>query len=75
MSAEVRGFADVAVVLDALPDLLAREREARGLSLREAAAQVGMGHVTLWQYELGKRDLTVKKAARLLRWLAAVPDA
>jgi transcriptional regulator with XRE-family HTH domain len=58
-------------VLNALPVLMAHERERRGLSLREAAQQIGVGHVTLWQYEQGKRDVTVRKAVRFLTWLVA----
>lgn len=56
-------------VLDQVPALLRTEREARGLSLRDAADQVGVPHTTLSRIEAGAGDHALSNVVAVLRWL------
>jgi len=61
-------YAELADVLGNLPLLLREARRARGLSLRAAAAQLGIGFTTVSRMESGE-DCALSSAMAVLRWL------
>jgi DNA-binding XRE family transcriptional regulator len=62
-----------AAVLDRLPELLAYTRNARGLTYRAAAAQIGCSRTTLHRAERGE-GIVLAVAIPILRWLAGQPQ-
>lgn len=72
MSALVRGYTDVAAALTDLPALVTRWRAARGLTLRETAAEMGVAPSTILRIESGK-NVSLSNAATMLRWLNTGP--
>jgi len=60
--------AEAAAMIEALPALLQATRQARGLSLREAAQRIGVGHITLLRTEQGELP-NARNAAKMLRWI------
>lgn len=62
-------YAAVAAVLEDLPRLVRQARERRGMSAREVACRIGVGHTTVPRVEAGNGCNTVTAIA-LLRWLA-----
>lgn len=45
------------------------ERLRRGLSLRDAADQIGYSFADLCRFEKGKKDVRVSTAIAMLRWM------
>lgn len=62
-------YAAVAAVLEDLPRLVRQARERRGMSAREVACRIGVGHTTVPRVEAGNGCNSVTAIA-LLRWLA-----
>jgi transcriptional regulator with XRE-family HTH domain len=61
--------ATTARILGDLPTLLAAERTRRGLTQRDAAAQIGCNQDMLWRVEAG-RPCSYPHARKILIWLA-----
>jgi len=61
---------DAADVLRSLPDLFRDERQRRGVSLREAADDIGCAHSNLWKLEHGG-DVRISTAIAVLAWLGS----
>jgi ribosome-binding protein aMBF1 (putative translation factor) len=61
-------YSELADVIAALPLLLREARRARGLSLRAAAAEIGIGFATVTRIEQGV-DCVLSNAVAVLRWL------
>ena len=53
--------------------MVREERLRRGLSLRDAAEQIGYSFADLHRFENGKKDVRVSTAMAMLRW-ADGPD-
>lgn len=62
---------DAARMVERLPLLIRDERRSRGLSLRDAADQIGIPHTTLHRLEAGDRDYGSSVAVACLTWLGA----
>lgn len=56
-------------VLLVLPDLMRVTRETRGLSYRDAEAQLGMGHADIWKIEHRETQPKVPTIVRILEWM------
>jgi transcriptional regulator with XRE-family HTH domain len=65
-------YSDLADVLERLPTLLRQERAARRLSMRAAAAQIGVSQPTISHVEAGD-GASLWTAVAVLRWLDARP--
>lgn len=63
-------YAIAARILDDLPTTVAAERARRGLSVKDAAAAIGVAATTLTGLEAGS-NCTRATAAAALRWLGA----
>lgn len=61
-------YTELADVLDGLPLLVREARRARGLSLRAAADQIGIGFATVSRIE-GGNDCALSNAVAVVRWL------
>lgn len=61
-------YTELADVIAALPLLVREARRARGLSLRSAAAEIGIGFATVTRIEQGE-DCVLSSAVAVLRWL------
>lgn len=61
-------YGEVVAVLAALPLISREARRARGLSLREAARQIGCSFSTLSRIESGE-NCTLDHACEVLDWL------
>lgn len=61
-------YSELADVIAALPLLVCEARRARGLSLRAAAAEIGIGFATVTRIEQGE-DCVLSNAVAVLRWL------
>ena len=59
--------------LEFLPAVVREERLRRGLSLRDAAEQIGYSFADLHRFENGQKDVRVSTAMAMLRW-ADGPD-
>ncbi len=55
--------------LEFLPAVMREERLRRGLSLRDAAKQIGYSFADLHRFENGKKDVRVSTAMAMLRWV------
>jgi transcriptional regulator with XRE-family HTH domain len=62
-------YTTTTVVLYDLPRLLRSERTRRGLSLRDAAAEAGVGWSTLWRIEQGS-EATTRHLLAAVQWLS-----
>jgi transcriptional regulator with XRE-family HTH domain len=67
MAAPAIYSAMVATLVD-LPDIVSARRERRQLSLREAAAEIGISHTTLARVEQGS-TCSIENLIRILEWL------
>ena len=63
-------YATAASVLSCLPDYVKNKRASDGLSLRDAADQIGISFNTLYRLEQGV-EVRVTAARKVLQWLAA----
>lgn len=72
MSAHERptSYGELVRVMECLPMLVRETRRRRGLSLRAAAKDAGVGFNTLTRFEQGD-DVVLSNAVALLRWVAA----
>lgn len=61
-------YAELAQIVDVLPLLTKEARRGRGLSLRDAAAEIGTGFNTLTRFEHGA-NVNLSNAVKILRWL------
>lgn len=61
-------YTEVAQVLDSLPIIAREARRARGLSLRQAAREIGCSFSTLHRIEEGE-NCHLSHAVELLSWL------
>lgn len=61
-------YAELVGVIESVPLLLREARRARGLSLRAAAAQIGIAPATVCRIEAGT-DCALSNAVAVLRWL------
>jgi ribosome-binding protein aMBF1 (putative translation factor) len=61
-------YTELADVIANLPLLLREARRARGLSMRAAAASIGLSHSTITRIEAGE-DCALSNAVAVLRWL------
>ncbi len=68
MTAAPTPYPEIADVLGRLPVLLREARRARRLSVRAAAAQLGMSFATVSRIEAGE-DCVLSNAVAVLRWL------
>lgn len=62
-------YAEMVDVLERLPQLLADTRRARQLSLREAAAEIGIGFTTVRRIESGEGEPSGHNLLQVIRWL------
>jgi hypothetical protein len=67
-------YAELADILDNLPLLVREGRRSRGLNLRDAGQQSGVGFNTLSRVERGMA-CTVPNAVAILRWLDTRPPS
>lgn len=65
-------YAELADVIGSLPLLLREARRARGISQRQAAAQLGMSFATISRMEAGA-DCVLSNAVAVLWWLDQTP--
>jgi len=63
---------DFAAMLGELPSRCGHRRIDRGLSLREAAAEIGVPVATLHRFEQRKGDARWSVACKVARWLTTV---
>ena len=63
-------YATAASVLACLPDFVKTKRSVEGLSLRDAADEIGISFNTLYRLEQGV-EVRVSAARKVLQWLAA----
>lgn len=68
MNDQPTSYRELAEVIGRLPLLLREARRARGLSLRAAAAQLGMSFSTVTRMEEGN-DCALSNAVAVMRWL------
>jgi hypothetical protein len=68
MADTLTSYAELADILDNLPFLVREGRRSRGLNLRDAGKQSGVGFNTLSRVERGM-DCMVPNAIAILRWL------
>lgn len=59
---------DAARALRHLPTMLRAYRRARGLTMAQAAAQVGVARMTIWRIENGK-DVRMHLLVAVLDWM------
>lgn len=57
-------------VLENIAELVRRARDARGLSLRVAAAEIGIGFNTLYRVERGG-EARLRQVTAIVRWLSS----
>jgi transcriptional regulator with XRE-family HTH domain len=55
--------------LERLPSLLKRRRTERGLSIRVAAKEIGIGHSTLHRVEGGRSETDIGILIKIFEWL------
>lgn len=67
-------YRELADIIGSLPLLLREARRARGISQRQAAAQLGMSFATISRMEAGN-DCALSNAVAVLWWLDQTPDA
>lgn len=60
---------DVIDLLETLPTTVKELRTVRGLSLRRAAEEIGIGHITLHYFETGERRSELLTAIIILEWI------
>jgi len=53
-----------------LPTRIRATRASRGLTLDQAAEQIGVGRMTLWRWEVGRCSPRGLQLASLVQWLA-----
>ena len=79
MSDDLTTYADMADVLERLPQIVRDARRARGVSLRAVGREAGISNPALSQFENGHHTLGGAHTVRILRWLdqskAVTPDA
>jgi ribosome-binding protein aMBF1 (putative translation factor) len=68
---DAASYSDAAVLLDELWLRVQNARRRRGLSLREAAGQIGIGHSTLARLEY-TGVCSLPNAVQVLRWLGSL---
>jgi len=63
-------YGELVEVLDLLPVLIREARRRRGLTMRDAAAEIGVSisGVSRWEARVGEPDLA--STIKVLRWLA-----
>lgn len=69
MSNKQATYSEIADVLDALPVIIREARRARGLSLRDAADQIGCSYASLHRFENNIRHVSRSAIPPILRWL------
>ena len=62
-------YAELADVLERLPDTITDARRARGMSTRDIAAHTGVSASCITRIETGHGTISVPNAIALLRWL------
>ena len=63
---------DVVALLEGLPTELRQVRQARGISLRQAAQEMDYPYADLCRFERrkqGKQGMTLKSTLKVLRWI------
>jgi transcriptional regulator with XRE-family HTH domain len=66
---KLTSYPELIQVLEALPILAREKRRAEGLSLRQAATQVGVSFSSMHRLENSKGDIRFDTILRVLRWL------
>jgi len=61
-------YAELAAVLESLPDALRMTRRARGVSLRGCAREIGISFSTVTRFEDGE-DVVLSHAIAIMRWI------
>jgi transcriptional regulator with XRE-family HTH domain len=61
-------YAELATVLESLPDALRMTRRARGISLRGCAREIGVSFSTVTRFE-GGEDVVLTHAIAIMRWI------
>jgi len=69
------GSIHAAGMLDVLPDVVRGLRVSRGLSIRQAATQIGINFSTLDRLERRATDTRISVARACLLWMAAGDEA
>ena len=64
-------YAELAEIVDNLPMLIREKRRRCGLSLRQAAAEIGCSFTTVTRFEQADAGWNGRLLADLLRWLDA----
>lgn len=62
-------YGELATIVESLPMLVREHRRRKGLSLREAAKEIGCSFSTLTRFEHGETGWNARLLADLLRWL------
>lgn len=73
MSRQPTPYRELADVIGSLPLLLREARRARGISQRQAAAQLSMSFATISRMEAG-HDCALSNAVAVLWWLDQTPE-
>lgn len=68
MAERLTSYSELADVLAALPLICREMRRARGLSMREAAKQVGVSFSTIHRIESGE-DCVASNLIAVMRWV------
>lgn len=55
--------------LGQLPEIVREERRRRGLSVRQAANEMGYSFADLTRFELGRKDARLSTVIKMLNWL------
>lgn len=67
-------YNEIVQVIESLPAQMSDVRAKRGLSIRAAAEEAGLAHMTWYHIETGNVTPAVDKVVAILRWLDGQPD-
>jgi hypothetical protein len=62
------------VIVQQIPERMARERAERGISYRQAASEIGIAPSAFYNIQTRQRDPGLVVALRIMRWLAGLHD-
>lgn len=74
MAQDDPSFRVMAAVISELPEIVRANRARRGVSLRQAAEEIGIAFTSLHRFEQMKKTMNQMSIVRLLVWLDRFSD-